>query len=194
MAESPELVLADATYQLRSSHGMLAFPGRAEAVRLSARFEALGVSTFLLDSLLEPPKPELLSLARPQVGEAVGLAAIAGLHLTTEHKVVSINPLRAQIAYPRIPIPGSSIEETTVEEHDSRYSLDLFTRQRHWRAQPASLVPIQEFLREADLSAAYLGAGVRKLQAGDRHLPTFASEHEYDRYLTWLYQLRYARD
>jgi hypothetical protein len=192
MAESPELVLADATYELRSSHGILAVPARVEAERLSARFAALGVSTFLLDSLLEPPKPELLHLMQPRVQGAIEMAAAASLHLTTERKDVSINPLSMQVADPQIPIPGSSVQETTFEEHDSRYCFDLFTHEGHWRAEPDALALVQRFLGEADLSAAYLGAGVRSLQAGVRRLPTFASERDYDRYLTWLYQLRYA--
>ena len=193
MAESLDLVLADATYQLHHSHGILAVPGKAEAERLSARFTALGVATFLLEALLEPPASEPLHLLQPRVAGAVEIAAVASLHLTSEREVASSSPLDMQVAYPGFPVAGSAVVEEAAHGRHTRCSLDVFARGRHWRAQPDALALVQRYLSEADLSGAYLGAGVRSLQTGERRLPTFTIERDYDRYLTWLYQLRYAR-
>jgi hypothetical protein len=190
MDESPEVAFADATHQLRAGHGILEIAEHDEALRLSARFAEIGYRTHLIDSLLQPPRPEVLDLLQPQLPGPVGLAVVAALHLHTQRKVVSYSPLGAKVIYPRLVLPYSGVEERTIEEEDSRYSLDLFTSGRRLRARPGSPVGIASLLAQLDLSGAYLNAGARHLQAGEHHLPSFTTEADYERYLTWLYQLR----
>lgn len=192
MDESPDLVLADATRQLRSSHGILTIPEKEEAERLAVRFRTLGVPTFLRDKLLEVPLPKPFPLLHPQLEGAIELAAVAHLEITTEHRQLSFNPLNIRMMYPNITLPGSSVETTTVVEHDSHYAVELFARTQHWRGQVEAFVAMQDFLKQLDLSNAYQGAGIRLVLAGERPLPTFTDEHSYDRYVTWLYQLRYG--
>ncbi len=78
------------------------------------------------------------------------------------------------------------------EEEDARYSLDLLTRTQHWRAQHPSLMPILEYLGQADLGAASQSTSVKTLLAGEGHLLRCASDQDYDRHVSWLYQMTYA--
>jgi hypothetical protein len=192
LAESPEVVFADATRKVHTSHGIMEFESRAEAERVSARVAGLGFRTFIVDHLLAPPEPERLDPAGAQIAEEIELGAAARVDTVDRHKVTTFNPLRLRIAYPRIPIPSSVIDEEWVEDRNTEYSLDLFAGPRHWRLQHASAGPFVEFLQGLALSTATLGAGARSLLAGSRNLPRFSSEKDYQRYLTWLYQLRYA--
>jgi hypothetical protein len=193
LAETPGLTHADATYRIHSSHGILALADKAEATRISQRFTALGFQNFLRDELLHVPRPEHLNLEKPGLDGEAELVVAARLHVVTERHVLDINPFRIRMAYPEIPIPGSSIEESTVEERDTHYCLDLFTSARHWRARPGSLPQIQAFLGATKKPDTCLNAGARDLINGERHLPTFGSEEDYKKYVTWLYQLRYAK-
>jgi hypothetical protein len=190
MDEAPEVAFADATYRLRAGHGILEFADREEATRLSARFAEVGYQTRLVEALQPVPEPEVLDLLQPQVPSPVELVVVAALHLHTEHKVVTYSLLRVRMAGPRFGVPGSGREENTIEEEDSRFTLDLVAAGRHLRARPGSPVGIASLLTELDLSGAYLNEGARNLQSGNHHLPTFGTEEEYARYLTWLYQLR----
>jgi hypothetical protein len=195
LAESPGLSPADATYRIRSSRGMLAIGDKAEAMRISQRFDQLGFRNFVLDELLDPPKAEHLNVEKPELDGEVGLVALAILHTVTERTVRDFDARRRSIALAitGIPLPTSGSRERTVEESDTRFCLDLFTPERHWGARPGSLVPIQAVLSTASIANAYLSSGVRSLPKGDRNLPTFGSEADYNRYVTWLYQLRCAR-
>ena len=114
------------------------------------------------------------------------------LRIVTEKKSVDINPLRMRIAYPRIPIPGSSIEEKTVKETKTRFRLDLFTLSRHWRGRAGSVVRIAEFVESLHMPGALLSKGVKQLLKGDRNIPTFREERDYERYVRWLYHIKYA--
>ncbi len=74
LAESPGLTPADATYRIRSSHGMLVIAGKAEAMRISQRFDQLGFPNFVLDELLNPPRAEHLNVEKPELDGEVELA------------------------------------------------------------------------------------------------------------------------
>jgi hypothetical protein len=194
MDESPDIVLADAMRQLRTFHGILTIADQEEAERLAARFGALGVPSFLRSTLLEVPLPKLFPLLHPRLERAIELAAIGHLKLTTEHRQIVLNPLNTQLAGTiQFPTPGSSTETITATQYDTHFTIDLFTHDHHWRGQAQALVAVQAFLKGVDLSAARLGAGVRNLQAGGRRVPAFTDEQGYERYLSWLFQLRYAR-
>lgn len=194
MDESADIVLADATRQLLHSHGILTIPDQREAERVAARFAALGVPNFLRATLLQVPLPKLFPLLHPRLDGAIELAVIGHLKLTTEHRQIIVNPLSAQLAGTiEFPSPGSSTETITATQHDTHFTIDLFTHAHHWRGQALALVAVQAFLKGIDLSAARLGAGVRNLQAGERRVPAFTDEQGYERYLSWLFQLRYAR-
>ncbi len=193
LAESPGTAFADATRTIHTSHGILEFESRAEAERVCARVAGLGFRTFVIDHLLDPPEPELLHVKTAKVTEGIELAAAAQVHTVTERMVTTYNPLRVlstdrQIAW----LPGSTVEDEWIEETDTAYYLDLFAGPHHWRLEEESAGPYLEFVKGLALSDATLGIGVRNLLEGNRALPRFTSEHDYDRYLTWLYHLRYA--
>ena len=192
MAEAKEVTYADATYRIRSSYGVLGVEQKEEALRISRRFDELGFRHFVMEELLEPPAAVDLDLAASDFGQEVDLAAAAKLRLVTERTVRDINPLRMRVAYPRIPIPSSAVEERTVRRQDTRYYLDLFTPYEHWRVRTGSVVRIEEQLSKISMRRPLLGEGVRKLARGDRNIITFRSERDYDKYLKWLYQLKYA--
>jgi hypothetical protein len=192
MAESSEITHADATYRIRSSRGIIRFSDEAEANRVSAQFYDLGLRNFVLQELLAVPKPEHLNLERPELDEEVALAAVGRLRIVTEKKSIDVNPLRMRFTFGRIPVPGSSVEEKTTRETKTRFHLDLFTLSRHWRAQVGSVVRIADFVESLHMPGALLSQGVKRLLKGDRNLPTFKDEREYERYVQWLYQIRYA--
>jgi hypothetical protein len=192
LTESPEVVFADATRKVHTSHGIMEFESRAEAERVSARVAGLGFRTFIVDHLLAPPQPEPLDPDRTQIGEEIELGAAARVDTVSQHMVTTFNPLRMRVVYPRIPIPSSAIDEEWVEDHNTEYFLDLFAGPHHWRVKHASAGPFIELVKGLDLSNAMLGAGVRSLLADSRNLPRFDGAKDYERYLTWLYQLRYA--
>jgi hypothetical protein len=192
LTESPDVVFADATRKVHTSHGIMEFESRAEAERVSSRVAGLGFRTFIVDHLLEPPEPEPLDPAGAQIAGEIELGAAARVDTVSQHKVTTFNPLRLRIAYPRIPIPSSVIDEEWVEDHNTEYFLDLFAGPHHWRIKHASAGPFIELVKGLALSTAMLGAGVRALLAESRNLPRFSGEKDYARYLTWLYQLRYA--
>jgi hypothetical protein len=195
MDESSEIALADATRQLHQAYDILHIPTADEAQRLVARFAALGVKSFALDALLEVPLPKLFHLQRPRHEGVIELAILGCMKIVTEHRQIIFNPLNAQVTYPNemgMAIAHNTTETMTANQHDSHITIDIFTDTDHWRGQVEVFVAAQSFLKDLDLSNAMLSDGIRKLQAGEHHLPTFTDEHDYDRYVSWLFHLRYA--
>jgi hypothetical protein len=193
IAERPDLILADGMHRLRTGHGILEVPDQAEADRLSQRFQALGLPVFVLDELLALPAPEPLDLAQPHLEGAVEVAAAAMIDVKHERVVGDVSPFRMRMTGSGGILADFDDSERTIEEHATRYRLDLLTRTKHWRARAGTLPPIESLLQTADLSGASLGLSVQNLLAGRRSLRAFLSEAEYDRHVAWLYQLRYAR-
>jgi hypothetical protein len=199
---SPDVAFADATRKIHSSHGIMEFESRGEAERVSARLGGLKFRTFVVDHLLDPPASELLHVRSAKLTDAIELAAAAEVDTTTEHKVTTYHWLNMRVLYGRVPYPnlpnaemddpGRVLDVDRAEETDIEYYLDLFAGPHHWRIKEGSAGPYLEFVKGLALSAATLGIGARNLAAGDRALPRFQSEKDYDRYLKWLYQLRFA--
>ncbi len=193
LADSPGLTHADATFRVHNSHGIFAVEDPTDATRISQRFSELGLSNFIVPALLPPPKPEPLNADHPQLEGPVELAVAAELDLVAETTRWNFSPWRMRMIYPsRIPIPGSGTEEWIEKREDTRFYLDLFTQTKHWRVRPGSSVVVQRLLGDLNLSGAYLNSGVKTLLRGERRLPRFATEEEFDKYVSWLYQLRYA--
>jgi hypothetical protein len=85
------------------------------------------------------------------------------------------------------------MEKRTVEHSDTRFYLDLLTLTKRWQARVGSPVPIQALLADTPMPDAYLSKGAKILMQGDHDIPTFQKDEDYDRYVTWLCQLRYAK-
>jgi hypothetical protein len=195
LAEAPGLTHADATFRIHNSRGILAVENKAEADRVSQRFNELGVLTFVSGQVLTPPRPENLNLGKPDLDPEIGLAVAARLQLVTERTVREFKQRGFAIgpALVGIPIPRLGMEERTVEDSDTRFYLDLFSSSRHWRARPGIPLPIQTLLNAAITGDVYLSKGARVLKQGDsRSIPRFDNEKDYDKYITWLYQIKYA--
>ena len=194
LAESPELTFADATYRIHSARGILAVQGAEEAARISRRFNGLGFRTFVVQELLSPPRPQHLNLEKPGLDEEVGLAVAARLNFVTERTVREFNARRFLIGLATTGIPrrGAAMEKRTFEHSDTRFYLDLLTPTTRWQARAGSSVPIQAFLADTPMPDAYLSKGAKVLMQGDHDIPTFQKDEDYDKYVTWLCQLRYA--
>jgi hypothetical protein len=193
MAESPDLVLADATFRLTHGHGVLPVEDQKEAERLVARFTELGFPHFLVDALVAVPKAERLRLEHPAPEAAVELVAAARLDMLPEHTPpVAAAPLGIRLIPFRAPTLNENSPERILADNAVRYYLDLGTREKRWRAVHLSLVPIEDFLSKAGLPATALTAPAQALLTGNQDLPRFPREADYERYVTWLYQLRYA--
>jgi hypothetical protein len=195
LAESPELTFADATYQIHSARGMLAIPGAEEAARISQHFNDLGFRNFVVQDLLTPPRPRHLNLEKPELDEAVGLAVAARLAVVTERTITEFNARRYVIGLATTGIPhrGAATDRRRVEQSDTRFCLDLLTPTTRWQARAGVSVPIRAFLTDTPMPDAYLSKGAGLLKQGSHDIPTFQGETDYDRYVTWLYQLRYAK-
>lgn len=193
IAERPDLIYADGMHRLRTGHGILEVRDRAEAERLRGRFETLGFPVFILDGLLALPAPEPLDLAQPHLEGAAEVVAAAAIDVVHQRVAGDVSPFRMRMTGSGGILADFDDSERTVEEHTMRYRLDLLTRTRHWRARAGTLTPIEALLRSMDLSGASLGLSVQDLLAGHHHLRAFPSEAEYDRHVTWRYQLRYMR-
>jgi hypothetical protein len=202
LMESPDVAFADATRKIHNSHGIMEFESRDEAERASARFAGLSFRTFVVDHLLDPPAPELLHVKSAKLSDATELAAAAQVDTVVERKITTYHWLNMRVLYGRLPYPnlhsaeiddpGRVLDVDRVEETDTEYYLDLFAGPHHWRIREGSAGPYLEFVKGLALSAATLGIGAGNLAAGNRALPRFQSEKDYDRYLKWLYQLRFA--
>jgi hypothetical protein len=192
IAERPDLIYADGMQQLRNAHGILQVRDRAEAERLRQRFETLGFPVLVLDELLALPAPEPLDLEQPHFEGAAEVVAAAAIDVMHERVVGEVSPFRLRMTGSGGILADFDDSERTVEGHTTRYELDLLTRTKHWRAQTGVLTPIGALLRGMDLSGASLSLSAQNLLAGHHHLRAFLSEAEYDRHVSWLYQLRYA--
>ena len=195
LAESPELTFADATYRIHSSQGILAIQGTEEAARISRRFTDLGFRNFVVQELLNPPKAQHLNLEKPALDEEVDLAVAARLHFVTERTVTEFNARRYLIGLATTGIPrrGAATEKRRVEQSDTRFYLDLFTVTTRWQARAGLSIPIRVFLADTTMPDAYLSKGARVLKQGGHDIPTFQKEEDYDKYITWLWQLRHAK-
>ena len=192
MAESGELTLADTRYRMRSGQGILQFHDRAEAERVAARFTEMGFANFLLDELLEPPKARVLGVGAAIPEDPMGLVVLVRLATETTRVISDPDQMGARVGYGTIPGLGFEIEQDVVTLRETRYVLDLYTREQHWRVKSGALVRIVDVFTAVDVSEAYLSEGVRSLSRSDRSAPVFISEKVHERYLTWLYQMRFA--
>jgi hypothetical protein len=193
MAASEELTLTDARYRLRNAHGILQFEDQAEAERVAAQFTEMGFANFLLDELLEVPRPRLLGVGAQIPEEPMGLVVLALLSTETTRVVADANPLSQRVGYALFTGLGyEPREEETVTERETHYWLDLFTRESHWRVRSGALPRIVDVFTALNVADAYLSEGVHSLSHDDRRVPVFPDEKEHERYLTWLYQLRFA--
>jgi hypothetical protein len=192
MAESSEITHADATYRIRSSQGIIRFEDEGEANRVSERFYDLGLQNFVVSELLEVPRAEHLNFERPELDEEVALAVVGKLRLVTEKKTTEVRPLSMRISFGRVPLPETAIQETKHKERQTRFFVDLFTLSNHWRGRAGSVVRIADFVGSLHMPGALLSQGMKQLLKGDRNLPTFREERDYERYVRWLYQIRYA--
>jgi hypothetical protein len=192
MAESGELTLADTRYRIRSGQGILQFHDRTEAERVAARFTEMGFANSLLDELLEPPKMRLLGVGAEIPKDPMGLVALVRLATETTRVVTDVEQMGARVGYGMIPGLGFEIEQDVVTDRDTRYVLDLYTREQHWRVKAGMLPRIVDVFTAVDVSEAYLSEGARSLSRTDRDVPTFTSEKLHEKYLMWLYQMRFA--
>lgn len=192
MAESSSLVLADATHRVRQSFGIIAFDEREEAERVGARFAEMGFANFVVDDLLPVPRFRLLGPGGQMPEEKIGVVALGRLLIEEKRKVREGGPLTVGISYARIPVPGAPPKETTVTRQRERYYLDLLTREKHWRVRAGTLARIVAVYTDLDVSEGYLNDGVRSLSRSDERIRAFRGERDWDRYLTWLFQVRYA--
>jgi hypothetical protein len=192
IAESSSLVLADATHRVRQSFGIIPFDEREEAERVGARFAEMGFANFIVDELLKAPRFRLLGPGGQMPEEKIGVVALGRLLIEEKRKVRERGPLTVGISYARIPLPGALSRDATITRQRERYYLDLLTRERHWRVRAGTLARIVAVYTEVDVSEAYLNDGVRSLSRSDERIRAFRGERDWDRYLTWLFQLRYA--
>jgi hypothetical protein len=189
--ESEALVLGDAMRRLRNSMGIVQFENRAEAERVAARFTEMGFANFIVDELARVPQMRLLGPGGELPQEEIGLVALGRLLLQEKQRVSDTRPRTVAISGLGIPLPGG-FEETTVTRERIRYYLDLVTREHRWRVRSSALLRIVDVYTQVDVSRAYLNAGVRSLAREDRPIRAFSSEREWERYVTWLYQLKYG--
>jgi hypothetical protein len=192
MAESSSLVLADATHRVRQSFGIIPFDEREEAERVGARFAEMGFANFVVDDLLPLPPFRLLGPGGQMPEEKIGLVALGRLLLEEKRTVREGDTLTVGVSYARIPIGHALPRDATVTRERTRYYLDLLTRGKHWRVRAGTLARIVAVYTDLDVSEAYLNDGVRSLSRSDERIRAFRQERDWDRYLTWLLQLRYA--
>ncbi|MBN1458729.1 MAG: hypothetical protein JXA57_04280 [Armatimonadetes bacterium] len=191
MAESDEILLTDAMYQLRNSSGILRFSEREEADRVAARFTEMGFANFVVDELVEVPRARLTGPGGIMPEGQLGVVALGRLLLEERQTMSEERPRLVGISRLVIPIPGGS-QESTVTRERTRYYLDLGTKEERRRVSSGALPRIVEVYTDANVSEAYLNEGVRSLARDDRGIRAFSSEREWERYVTWLYQLKYA--
>ncbi|MFB3883269.1 MAG: hypothetical protein ACE149_18530 [Armatimonadota bacterium] len=193
IAACTELTITDARYRLRNSLGILRFDTRAEAERVAAQFTEMGFANFLLDELLPVPQPRLLGVGAPIPEEPIGLVVLALLETETTRVVADADPLSQRVGYGLL--AGLGLETREVErvtEHETHYLLDLLTRESHWRVRSGALPRIVDVFTALDVTDARLNEGMLSLTHEDRRVPTFTHIRDHERYLMWLYQLRFA--
>jgi|WetSurMetagenome_2_1015567.scaffolds.fasta_scaffold193524_2 hypothetical protein len=188
----PEVTFADATHLVHNAHGIFELPDTGEAERVAQAFVEVNFPTFTLESLLPLPPPKPLNLHRPEIKGGVQLAIAGQVRLVREE----LQPKPSPALFSRVMGLGSRsrIDESTLE-HDTIWNhLEIFTDQGHWQARAEVEIVLVECLSKLTLAGAFLSVGVRHLLEKNRRLPLFNKEADYNRYVTWLYQVRYARN
>ncbi len=72
--------------------------------------------------------------------------------------------------------------------------IDIFTRHRHFRMQDKNIRRgVDELISEIDIKSIYLNECIKGILEGRRGIIRFSEVRHYDRYLSWLVQLRYAK-
>jgi hypothetical protein len=193
IAACTELTLTDARYRLRNAYGILRFEDRAEAERVAARFTEMGFANFLLEELLEVPRPRLLGVGAQVPEEPIGLVVLALLSTETTRTETTPGRLSRRIGFGLFTgLAWAPPEEEKVTSREEHYLLDLFTREQHWLVRSGALPRIVDVFTALNVTDAYLSEGVRSLSRDDRRVPAFTDGKDHERYLTWLYQLRFA--
>ena len=193
IAAATELTLTDARYRLRNARGILRFDNRAEAERVAAQFTEMGFANFLLDELLEVPRPRLLGVGAQIPEEPIGVVVLALLATETTRAVTTPARLSRRVGFGLLTgIAWAPPEEEKVTKREEHYLLDLLTRDQHWLVRSGALARIVEVFTALNLTDARLSEGVHSLSHEDRRVPVFPDEKEHERYLTWLFQLRFA--
>ncbi len=191
--ETTGLTLADTTYRIRSARGILRLEETVQADRVCRRFQELGMRCFALEKLLELPPAEHLNVTQPQIEGDIEMALAARLEMVTERVVKTTKRgINIPMALAGLPIPTHKTQAKTVSDSDMRYALDLFTAGVRWRARPGYPLAIQELLAKVVAPQTLLGAGARGLMGREQHILTFDKEADYEKYVTWLYQVKYA--
>jgi hypothetical protein len=193
LAELPELILADAIHRIHNCHGLLVVEDKIQALHISQRFTELGFPNFILEELLALPKPERLNLEKPEAAEKFDLAVAARVQITEQSTDHEYRMTGIGLAAVGLGIPRLRIEEKTVEHTDTHFFLDLFTSESHWRAQADVTLRIKTFLEKLNNPTVHLDRGADSLMKGETNLPTFRKAADYERYLSWQYQLRYVK-
>jgi hypothetical protein len=188
----PEVAFADATHQVHMAHGIYELPDEAEAARVAKGFAAEGFPTITVPEIFPPPAPELLNRQHLPEGK-IELAAAGQVHLVKSVTETEFKAPRISLFSPILVVPGSGSKEITRERSEFLFYLEVFAGARHWRMQSGGESLLLEYLAKMDLSGALLGAGVKHLLEKNRRLPAFDKEKEYDRYVSWLYQLLRAQ-
>lgn len=186
----------DAKMQMKHFYGMLNVTDEERAQKISESFKKTGLDNFILreEQLIQLPRHKQLGKDYLDSMKLTELIAVGEISREIEEKSWRVNLLRMKFIGPRIPVLGSSIEENVRRKRQTVYYLDFFTRQTHWRITRDSL-PKREmaFLKDIGLSKTYLTQSVKRNLEGNERVISFSSEIDYNKYLTWLFQLRYAK-
>jgi len=189
----PEVAFADATHRVHAAHGIFEMPDEVEAARVAKGFAAAGFATLTVPELFPPPPAEPLNRQQPPPEGEVALAAAGQLRTVKVVKDWEAKAPRFSLLSPILIVPGSGTKETTAERRELWFYLDIFIAQRHLRLRADGETALQEYLKKLNLGGALLSIGVQHLLEKNRRLPAFEKETDYDRYISWLYQLRRAQ-
>ena len=197
MDESPDVVLADATLQLHHACGILEVADPAEAARLSTRFAEVGFPTSWWRSSSTSPLPSRSSLQEPKVEGTVEVVTVGHVEAVTEEHHLQFNPLNARMV--ALPFVGafpidSGVDEFTVEHCDDHCYLDLLTRTHHYRGHvPQARTPSSTSSLPATSPTSPSAPPSARCSAGNLNITRFHNEKDYDRHVSWLYQVRFNR-
>jgi hypothetical protein len=193
----------DAKPQMKHSYGIFEISEEQQAKKVSEQFGKLGLDNFILreDELVTFPKIETVyNLSQVDIKD-VRLVA-AGLVLKKIEKTKTrYNILGAKLYWLRF-----SMGEFMRDNIDSMYRrvvkreiqrstyIDIFTRHRHFRMQDKNIRRVvDELISEIDIKSIYLNECIKGILEGRRGIIRFSEVRHYDRYLSWLVQLRYAK-
>jgi hypothetical protein len=178
----------EATAQLKRAFGILRMPDPALAEKVSAALTAGGIKTKVFRRLLL--LPELLPREADSSGFQPELIA-AGILLEETSKAIR------QRFRPSARV--SMVRESTTTATELTFVIDAMNQTGRARREEGGLSdPLKKWLAGVVESAGqtpggpYLSSGVKLLLEGRRNLPRFQSEVNYERYLTRLFNLRYA--